>query len=56
MIRERFTWDVSKAGIRLGTGQFVGLFDDLAIFHRPLTPEEIRLLYGFERGVVELHP
>jgi hypothetical protein len=56
VIRERFTWDIAKAGIRLGLGDFVGLFDDLAFFNRPLTPEEIRLLYGLEQGVVELHP
>jgi hypothetical protein len=56
VIREHFTWDVTKAGIRLGAGQFVGLFDDIAIFNRPLTPDEIRVLYTLERGVVELHP
>lgn len=55
VIRERFTWDVAKAAIRLGMGHFVGLFDDLAMFNRPLTPEEIRLLYGLERGAAELY-
>lgn len=54
VIRERFTWDITKAGIRLGMGHFVGLFDDLAFFNRPLTPEEIRLLYSLERGVATL--
>jgi hypothetical protein len=54
-ISERFTWDVAKAGIRLGMGHFVGLLDDIAIFNRPLTPEEIRVLYELERGVAELH-
>ena len=56
VIREQFTWDVANAGIRLGMGHFVGLVDDIAIFNRPLTPEEIRALYRLERGVAELHP
>jgi hypothetical protein len=56
IIRERFTWDIADAGIRLGMGHFVGLMDDIALFNRPLTPMEIRTLYELERGVVELHP
>jgi len=56
IIRERFMWDVANAGIRLGMGHFVGLIDDLALFNRSLTPEEIRVLYGLERVVAELHP
>ncbi|MCC6457675.1 MAG: LamG domain-containing protein [Caldilineaceae bacterium] len=56
IIRERFNWDVANATIRLGTGPFVGLMDDLAIFNRPLTAEEIRVLYELDRGVTELHP
>ncbi len=55
-ISENFTWDVANASIRLGIGHFVGLMDDIAFFNRPLTPEEIGLLYGLERGVAELHP
>jgi hypothetical protein len=55
IIRERFTWDAAKAGIRLGMGDFVGLIDDIAIFNRPLTAEEIRGLYELEHGVAELH-
>jgi hypothetical protein len=55
VIRERFTWDVANAGIRLGMGDFVGLIDDIAVFNRALTPEEIRALYELERGVAELH-
>jgi hypothetical protein len=55
IIREHFNWDVSKATIRLGTGPFVGLIDDLALFNRALTPEEIRALYELEGGVAEVH-
>ncbi len=53
-IAEPFTWDTANAWIRLGTGHFVGRFDDLAAFNRPLTPDEIRVVYGLQRGIVEL--
>jgi hypothetical protein len=56
IIREPFNWEIANATIRLGTGPFVGLMDDLALFNRPLSPEEIRALYTLERGVTELHP
>jgi hypothetical protein len=55
VIPEHFGWDITKAGIRLGMGHFVGLIDDVALFNRPLSREELRLLYGLERGVAELH-
>ena len=55
IIREKFNWDVAQATIRLGTGPFVGLMDDIALFDRALTQEEISTLYHLERGVVELH-
>jgi hypothetical protein len=54
LIREPFTWDVAQAGIRLGMGHLVGLIDDLALFNRALTGEEIGVLYRLERGVAEL--
>jgi hypothetical protein len=53
-IREPFTWDVANARIRLGTGHFVGMFDDIAFFDRPLTSEEISVLFGLDGGVVDL--
>ena len=56
VIRERFSWDVAGAGVRLGMGHFVGLIDDIALFNRSLAREEIRALYELERGVAELHP
>lgn len=55
IIREKFNWEIDKATIRLGTGPFVGLIDDLALFNRALTHDEIRALYALEQGVVELH-
>ncbi len=54
-VDERFTWDVERAGIRLGTGHYVGLFDDLAFFDRPFSAGEVRALYELEGGVAELH-
>jgi hypothetical protein len=44
-----------KASIRLGTGHYVGLFDDLAFFNRPFAADEVRVLYELERGVAALH-
>lgn len=55
IIREQFNWDTARATIRLGTGPFVGLIDDLALFDRALTPAEIGVLYGLEQGVAELY-
>jgi hypothetical protein len=55
LIHEPFTWEVGQAMIRLGTGHYVGLMDDLAVFNRPLTPAEIGVLHGLDRGVADLH-
>jgi hypothetical protein len=52
-IAEPFTWDVSRAAIRLGVN-YVGLFDELAIFNRPLTEKEIQALHALEKGVISL--
>jgi hypothetical protein len=54
-IGEPFSWDIANTTIRLGMGDFVGLFDDLALFNRALGAAEVRTLYGLERGVAELH-
>ena len=53
-VREPFTWDVAHAMIRLGTGHFVGMFDDIAFFDRALTPEEVHVVYGLETGIAGL--
>lgn len=49
-IREPFTWDLSRAAIRLGLN-YTGLFDDLSVFNRALTKEEIEGLYLVGGGV-----
>jgi hypothetical protein len=54
LIREPFTWEPANAMIRLGTGHYVGLIDDLAFFNRPLTPDEVRVLHGLGGGVADL--
>ena len=52
-IREPFTWDISRASIRLGVN-YVGLWDELSLFDRALTDSEVDTLYHLERGVASL--
>ena len=53
-IAEPFTWD-SPGSVRLGLS-YVGLYDDLALFDRALTSEEVAALHALEEGVSGLHP
>jgi hypothetical protein len=53
-IPEQFTWDLKRAAIRLGVN-YVGLFDDLAVFNRELSAQEIKALFQLEDGVRTLH-
>jgi len=48
--RQVFTWDLSKATIRLGLG-YVGLLDELAIFNRALNDNDVRTLYKLPAGI-----
>jgi hypothetical protein len=50
-IREPFVWDISEATIRLGTGPYVGMFDEIAIFNRSLTDEEVHTLYELKESL-----
>lgn len=52
-IREPFTWDVANTRLNLGIG-YVGMFDDVAVFNKALSPEEVTFLFGLENGVSEL--
>ena len=54
-IAEPFTWDLARAAIRLGVN-YVGLFDELSMFNRALSADEVRALHELEQGVAELHP
>lgn len=44
---QQFTWTPEKAAIQLGMS-YVGLYDDLSLFDRPLTDAEIETLFKFE--------
>ena len=48
--RQVFTWDLSKATIRVGLG-YVGLLDELAVFKRALSADEVRTLYELPGGL-----
>ncbi len=52
--RKTYRWDLSKAAIVLGMN-YVGLYDDLAVFSRPLTADEVVALGKLEGGVASLH-
>lgn len=53
-IMEPFSWDISRAQIRPGVN-FVGLFDELALFNRPLTEAEVVALNRLEEGIASLY-
>jgi hypothetical protein len=45
-----FTWDPSREAIMLGLN-YIGLFDDLSVFDRALTEEEVGLIYHLQDGI-----
>jgi hypothetical protein len=55
-IREPFIWDTSKVTMRLGTGNYVGLMDDISLFNKALNPAEVKSLFELKNGASELHP
>ena len=52
-IDEPFTWDIDRGAIRLGVN-YTGLLDELSLFDRPLTDDEVRALRALEGGVASL--
>ena len=54
-IGDTFTWDMEKAAFRLGVN-YVGLFDEAALFSRALSREEVTALHELEGGVASIHP
>ena len=54
-IAEAFTWDMTRAAFRIGVN-YVGLFDEAALFNRPLTADEVAALHALEGGVADIHP
>ena len=49
-ITDPFTWDLTQSNIYLGLG-YIGLMDELAIFNKTLTQNEISTLFELENGV-----
>ena len=52
--QQTFTWDLDKTYIMMGIG-YLGLWDELAIFNRALTAEEVGRLHALPTGVAGLH-
>ena len=48
-----FGWDPTRVLLVLGAS-YVGHMDDLAVFNRALTDDEVKLLYGLKQGAQEL--
>jgi Domain of Unknown Function (DUF1080)/Concanavalin A-like lectin/glucanases superfamily len=48
-----FGWDPARVLLVLGAS-YVGHVDDLAVFNRALTDDEVKQLYGLKQGVSEL--
>jgi len=53
--RQTFTWDEEKTVIALGLS-YIGLWDELAVFNRALSAEEVQQLNGLKNGARDLHP
>ncbi len=51
---QTFSWDEARSLIMLGIG-YVGLWDELAIFNRTLSPGEVAAVYQLRHGIAELH-
>lgn len=45
-----FNWDVPQSALTLGLS-YVGWIDDIAVFNRPLTGEEVDAIYKLKEGV-----
>ncbi len=52
-ITEPFTWDIEKSKIFLGLN-YIGRLDELAVFSKPLTAQEIQAIYQLEEGISSL--
>jgi hypothetical protein len=51
--KQTFTWDPAEARLLLGVG-YVGWIDDIAVFNRPLTVEEVQVLRALPNGIHSL--
>jgi hypothetical protein len=53
--QQTFSWNPDETKIALGLN-YIGLFDDLAVFNRALTAAEVAELHRLARGVADLRP
>lgn len=53
-IREPFTVDTARNAIRLGLN-YVGMYDEIALFNRALTDAEVAAVHGSKEGARALH-
>ncbi|WP_282161548.1 LamG-like jellyroll fold domain-containing protein [Ulvibacterium marinum] len=49
-ISDSFTWELNRSNIYLGLS-YIGFMDDLSLYNRALTENEIKSLYSLENGV-----
>lgn len=49
-VDDPFTWKLEESNIFLGLG-FNGLMDELSIFNKPFTDEEVKELYNLKEGI-----
>ncbi|MEM9324893.1 MAG: LamG domain-containing protein [Bacteroidota bacterium] len=52
-VTDPFTWDVSKANMYLGLN-YIGLYDELSVYNRALSSDEIAALTGLEGSLKDL--
>ena len=51
--QQTFNWEIPKSALAIGLS-YVGYFDDVAVFNRPLSADEVKLIYGLENGIATL--
>lgn len=49
-IKDPFTWEIGNSNIYLGLG-YIGLMDEISIYKKHLSKEQIQMLFGLEHGV-----
>ncbi len=52
-LKDPFTWEIEQSNIYLGLS-YIGLMDEVSIYNKHLSKEEIKGLYELENGVKEL--
>lgn len=49
-----FNWEIDKSALTLGLS-YTGYMDDVAVFNRALSDEEVAAVFALKRGIAELH-